>query len=74
MQASDPRKEMVIAYGFTDVELIDLQAVYFVSFDRHVDSQCASGKDLKASRRVALSAEAATAGLSKWVSDDCLES
>jgi hypothetical protein len=65
---------MVIAYGFTDVELIDLQAVYFVSFDRHVDSQCASGKDLKASRRVALSAEAATAGLSKWVSDDCLES
>jgi hypothetical protein len=50
---------MVIAYGFTDVELIDLQAVY-LSFDRHVDSQCASGKDLKAFRRVVLSAKAAS--------------
>jgi len=34
MQAGDARTEMVISYRLADVELVDPQAVYFVSLHR----------------------------------------
>lgn len=38
VQAGDARTQMVITDSLTDVELVDLDAMYFVSLHRHVRS------------------------------------